>query len=416
MALGLTGCDDDPLTELERRRLGALVLDGDPPADATNAVGDDPRAAALGQRLFFDARFSGPLAIADDGANGGLGRAGESGRVACASCHDPSRGGVDHRSAGGTSLGVGWTGRAAPTVYNAAYQPWLFWDGRRDSLWSQALGPTESPTEHDGSRLGVAHLLFDHYRADYEALFGPLPALSDLARFPAAGRPGDATYDGMRPEDRLAVDRVFAGFGKAIAAYERKLVDRDSPFDRFMHGERGALSAPAIRGAKLFVGRASCDECHSGPLLSDGRFHNHGVPQVGPHVRRPDPGRKEGIPGVLADPFNGAGVFSDDPTSGQKKLAGLQATPADEGAMRTPGLRGLGRTGPYMHTGGFPTLREVVDWYRRGAEDATVGPLDPASSRPLRLDDRDVDDLVAFLQSLDGRPLPEELVTAPVLP
>src|SRR6185436_19505061 len=127
------------------------------------------------------------------------------GRVACSSCHDPKSGGADPRGED-TSLGAAFTTRNTPAVVNAALLPWMFWDGRRDSLWSQALAPLESAAEHNTSRLQVAHRMFDAHRADYEAVFGLLPALDDDDRFPATGKPGDASYDTMSSDDRAAVD------------------------------------------------------------------------------------------------------------------------------------------------------------------------------------------------------------------
>ena len=407
------------LTESERTALSDFAIAAAPP-DPTNALADSPAAATLGQQLFFDARFSGPLLVGDNGSNGATGPAGASGTVACASCHDPARGGADVRSRpGNTSLGSSWTGRNAPTVYNAAYSPWQFWDGRRDSLWSQALGPIESPIEHNFSRLQVAHLLSQLYRSAYGEVFGTMPDLSGTGRFPPSGKPGVTAWDQMAPADQATIDRIFSNFGKAIEAYERKLVDRDSPFDRYIAGNATALSAAAVRGAKLFVGRASCNECHFGPTLSDGRFHNTGVPQVGATVPAVDDGRTDGLVKVLATEFNAAGAYSDAP-DGARLQAAVAAAAQDpgplQGAFKTPGLRGVARTAPYMHTGAFATLRDVVLFYRDGGGSSGFAGTKDISMQPLLLSDRDVDDLVAFLESLSGAPLPASLVTAPVLP
>ncbi len=416
--LALMACSDGPLSEEERAALREFLLPAAPPANPTNQWADDPEAAALGQQFFFDTRFSGPLLVGSDGLNGGLGAPGEVGRVSCASCHDPADGGVDHRSRpSNTSLAAGWTGRHSPTVLNAAFasSPWTFWDGRKDSLWSQALGPGENSVEHNGSRLQFAHLIYDLYRAEYEALFGSMPDLADTGRFPPEGKPNDPAWEGMAAGDKDLVNRVYANFGKAIEAYERELVSGDSAFDRYMEGEESALSASALRGAKLFVGRAACNECHRGPILSDGRFHNLGVPQSGCAACPPqDRGRAAGIAGVLGDPFNRAGAFSDAADSSH--LAALAAGPRDEGAFKTPTLRNVSRTAPYMHTGSLATLRDVVAFYRDGGGvDGFAGGKDPAI-RPLALSDHDVDDLVAFLLSLEGADLPAALVTAPPLP
>jgi cytochrome c peroxidase len=187
LLLVVCGCTPSQVTDEERAALLRLALPPLPP-DRTNAVADKDDAAALGQMLFFDPRYSGPLLVGDDGHNGALGAAGQRGLVACASCHDPARGGSDHRSQGPTSLGVAWGGRNAPTVFDDALEPrpWKFWDGRKDSQWSQALGPPEGAAELASSRVEVVRLLSDHYRGTYEKIFGPL---MDTSSLPASGRP-----------------------------------------------------------------------------------------------------------------------------------------------------------------------------------------------------------------------------------
>jgi cytochrome c peroxidase len=406
---------EPPVTPEEMAILRTFAM-GPMPADPTNRWADDPRAAALGQQFFFDTRFSGPLGPDNDGvSSGSLGRPGQWGRVACASCHDPSKGGSDHRTTANTSLAAGWTGRNAPSVLNAAYSPvWQFWDGRKDSLWSHALGPPESPVEHNGTRLQFAHVIYDHYRNEYEAIFGQLPELTDLGRFPASGKPGDASFDRMAPADQTAINRVYSNFGKAIAAYERTLLSRNSAFDRFLAGQDSALSSAAVRGMKLFIGRASCNECHRGPNFTDYQFHNVGAPQVGPHLPETDTGRADGIAKVLGDPFNRAGQFSDHPESAH--LQGLAVSPADIGAFKTPGLRSVSRTAPYMHDGVYPTLWDVLQHYRFGGSTGKFAGVKSPAIQPLSLSDHDLNDLIEFLEALDGEPLPNALVTAPPLP
>jgi cytochrome c peroxidase len=402
------------LTGAERALLSQFSL-GPLPLDPSNAKADDPAAASLGQQFFFDSRFSGPLALGDDGANGATGPRGAAATVSCSSCHDPARGGADVRSRPSTtSLGSSWTGRNAPTVLNAAYSPWQFWDGRSDSLWSQALGPVESPAEHNFSRLEVAHLIAAVYAAPFQEVFGALPDLSDAQRFPASGKPGTPSWDQMAPQDQSAVNRIFADFGKAIEAYERTLIDRDSPFDRYMAGDEGALSAAAVRGARLFVGRASCNECHRGPNFTDDAFHNTGVPQVGSAaVPAADDGRMAGVSRLLSSPFTAKGPYSDSPDAARMPPPALESA---RGAFKTPGLRGVLRTAPYMHTGGFATLRDVVVFYRDGGGASGFSGTKDITMQPLVLSDGDVDDLVAFLGSLSGAPLPTALTVAPRLP
>jgi cytochrome c peroxidase len=408
-------CVSDTLTEEERAQLQTMRLPRALPASPTNDHADDSEAARLGQQFFFDRRFSGPLLESSDPASGGLGAAGTRGLVACATCHDPARGGADTRNVGPTSLASAWTTRNSPTVINSAHARWLFWDGRKDTLWSQALGPIENPSEHNTTRVAVARTIFDHYRGPYEKVFGALPALDDEVRFPLDGRPGMPAFDGMSLDDKVAVNRVFANFGKAIEAYERRLVDPTSPFDRYLDGDPTAMSPGAVRGAKLFVGRAACNECHSGPMMSDNRFHNHGVPQIGTKVPTVDRGRIEAVEKVLRDEFNSVGLYSD--TTGGGLLTDLIARPADLGAFKTPTLRNVSRTGPYMHTGGFSSLWDVMVWYNEAAgTDGFQGKRAPASEVPLHLSDEDLNDLVEFMRALEGDPLPTDLVTPPALP
>ncbi len=397
------GCGD-AFTPEERRSLEGLKL-GAVPASPTNSKADDAAAATLGQKFFFDTRFSGALNVASD-----LGAVGEVGKVACASCHNPGQGGADTRSGQATSLAAGFTGRNAPTVYNVAYNSgWLFWDGRKDSVWSQALGPPESGVEHNGTRLQYVQLIRTAYSSEYSGVFGALPA--NLESLPATGMPGQPNYDNLSTADKTAVDRVYSNFGKAIEAYERKLLDKDSKFDKYMAGDMGAMSAEAIRGAKLFVGKAKCDDCHSGGNFTDGLFHNIGVPQVGSKVPATDEGRAAGIPQVLGDRFNRNGDFSD--TKQNTHLTGLAAAAKDQGAFKTPTLRSIAKTAPYMHTGHLATLKDVVEFYNKGGEASGYVGTKDSSMQPLGLTAAEVNDLVAFLQALDGATLPTALTTKP---
>src|SRR5205814_1289249 len=148
--------------------------------------------------------------------------------------------------------------------------------------------------------------------------------------------------------------------GKALEAYERKLVSKNAPIDRYIGGDHTALSPAAKRGLRLFIGKAACVDCHSGPTFSDQKFHNTGVPQLGINLPRTDNGRFDDLPKTLTNAFNGAGKYSDDPKRGADKLAGMQATDDLKGVFRTGMLRQIDTTGPYMHTGGLMTLEDVV--------------------------------------------------------
>jgi cytochrome c peroxidase len=208
---------------------------------------------------------------------------------------------------------------------------------------------------------------------------------------------------------------VYANFGKSVEAYERLLVDKSSKFDRFLAGNETELSASALRGAKLFVGKAACNECHSGPMMADNKFHNHGVPQHGTKVPATDRGRYAGIPQLLADEFNTAGQYSD--MNKADRWSALHSVDADVGAFKTPTLRNVSKTGPYMHTGGFANLWDVVNWYNQAAgTDGFSGTREAASLVPLKLTNEEMADLVEFLKALDGDPLPDALTRAPALP
>ncbi len=266
------------------------------------------------------------------------------------------------------------------------------------------------------------------YRAEYETVFGvAMPDVSDLSRFPPDGKPGQPAWDDMQPEDKAQVLEILSYFGKAVEAYLRTVNDWNAPFDRFMMGDLEAMSPEAIEGMRLFVGRAGCDECHNGPTFSDRKFHNIGVPQVGDYVMRVDPGRAMGINSVLTDPLTGVGDFSDDKEFLSQDFESLQAIPSELlpgdcgdyptcGAFKTPSLRSVAKTAPYMHTGAIPTLWDVVVFYNTAAgTDGFVGHRD-ARIAPLGLSDAEINDLVEFLRALNGDPIPDELTVSPDLP
>ena len=383
------------------------------PADPTNAHADDPAAAALGQQLFFDARYAGPLAVASD-----LGAMGESGRVSCASCHASVVMSDDRSTPDNVSLGANFHARNAPALVNSALYPWTNWGGRFSAQWELPPVVAEAGVIMNSSRLAITHHVFDHYRTEYEAVFGAMePAIgTDFVRFPATGKPmaSDGNWETMAPGDQAIVNRIWINYGKAIAAYVRLLVSGESAFDRFVAGDETALGQDAQRGLRLFIGDARCVSCHSGPTFSDGRFHNIGVPQIGEHVPASDDGRWKDVPGLLASPFNSAGTYSDDPAVGAARLAGLTNPPPEEvrGAFRTPTLRDIADSAPYMHSGQFATIEDVIQHYDVGASTPTSGELD-SLVLPLGLSDQDRADLAAFLESLSGEPVPEALRTAP---
>jgi cytochrome c peroxidase len=270
----------------------------------------------------------------------------------------------------------------------------------------------------------MAEQIFDKYKTEYESLFGALPPLDDVTRFPPLsaartgcipqnrtnptpicdgpfhGMPGDqAEFDGMTRADQIAVTMVVANAGKAIAAYERRLSCGPTAFDAWLRGDE-ALSAAAQRGAALFVGKGECVSCHSGPFLSDQRFHNVGLAPAlvqQDFIDANDRGAATGIVQLRASPLSSAGSFSD----GSDGRIPPAPTAAMEGAFRTPILRCVSQRPTFMHTGQLRTLPEVVAFFDRGGDPAGAYP-GTSELHPLGLYPQDESDLAAFLNALDG--------------
>lgn len=406
---GLPG-GDDTADGVDEAQILALSPLPPPPADPTNAVADDPDAAWLGRWLYFDTRLSA------------------SGEHSCATCHDPAQGFGDGLS---FSEAAGRTDRHAPTVLNTVYNSWFFWDGRADTHWAQALGPIENDKEQGTSRLAVVHLVTgdDELREAYEAVFGELPDVSDPDRFPADAKPlpnspGDErnqAWEAMTEADQHTVNVVYSNLGKAIAAYERLLVMEDSPFDRYVEGLRtgdaelqGAISAEAVAGLELYLGEGNCHFCHSGPIFTNREFHNIGM-ATDPGQRLDDLGRYEGIPKLLEDPFNGAGAYSDDPGSSEVKLGYLTLGDEQLGQFKVPSLRNVALSPPYMKAGQLETLEDVVRFYSELPEEPMFGHREDLMVE-LDWSEDEIAQVVAFLESLTGEPLDEELTGPPDSP
>ncbi len=257
--------------------------------------------------------------------------------LSCASCHDPRRAFTDGRA---VSVGVfGRQGtRSVPTLINRAYGDFFFWDGRITSLEEQVIQPILAEDEMDMTlEEAVARVQRD---LDYNKLFQV-----------AFGRPIDAEN--------------LAG---ALASYVRTILSGNAPVDRYLSDEREQLSPEAYQGLRLFRGKANCSACHLGPMFTDERFHNTGIAWHD---------------GELLD-------------EGRFAVTGRQE---DRGAFKTPTLREVVRTAPYMHDGSLPTLEDVVEFYNRGGN---ANPHLDEELRPLNLDDDEKKALIEFLRSLSG--------------
>jgi len=360
------------------------------PVDPSNAVADDPRAANFGHQLFFDVRLS---------ANG---------TISCATCHQPERRFADGLPRG---RGIGLSRRNTPSIAGTAYSPWLYWDGRRDSQWSQALSPLEDPAEHGGNRMQFVRFIANEssYRTQYETLFGPLPDVPVSARFPEYAAPSaDAelaeAWTSMTSEDRRTVNRVFSNLGKAIAAYERLIMPGPSRFDMYVRAlssdnprsAEAILTKEEVLGLQLFIGEARCTECHNGPLFTNNEFHNTGPLSIPGQL--PDRGRINGVREVLTHPFNCLGEFSDDPDRDCPELTYARTGIELIGATRTPSLRNLGGTAPFQHKGQVETLAELLELYNR----APLAMIGHNEAEPLGLGKRQLRWLEAFLLALDA--------------
>lgn len=382
------------------------------PADPTNRVSGDDAAARLGQFLFFDTRLS------------------SNGAVSCATCHDPAQGFSDGRRLG---KGIDVVTRHSQALWNVAHNRWFFWDGRADSLWSQALTPLEHPDEMGGDRTAIARAIHDDrdLRAAYERVFGNMGDLSDGHRFPAHAMPVadapehplDAAWRRMREDDRRTANTVFANVGKALAAYQTRIISRDAPFDRFVEGLRegdagkqDAISDSAKRGLKIFVGRGNCRLCHSGPNFSDGEFHSVALPTI-TGEEPTDAGRFEGIDLLKSGEFSAAGAFSDSTWSAAAtRVKSVINKPDNWGQFKTPSLRSVALSPPYMHQGQYFTLRQVLEHYSTLADAVQMGHHREKILQPLNLTEQEMQDLQAFLESLTGAPLPEALLRQPATP
>lgn len=390
-------------TDAERARLASMRLDPTPRPSPTNRWADDAGAAALGQTLFFDADLS------------------PSGTVSCATCHDPGRGFTDGLR---VAQGVGSTSRNAPAVVGSQYGAWFFWDGRADSLWAQAAGPVESAVEMGSDRMFVARQVTTRHAEAYRSVFGDLPDFSEQSRFPAHARP-DAdpslpvavAWSAMSAADRALVDQTFTRAMKAVAAYERRLVPTPSDFDRYVDALLGGdpsggghLDETAIRGLSRFVREGGCTDCHHGSMLTDRAFHNLGLPFEGAY----DAGRSIGASQVLEHEFNCRSPSSD--AEACPELDFLDPTfPDFQQAFKTPTLRNVALTAPYMHHGELADLTAVLTFYSDLPGDAASNHRE-LTLQPLDLDEAQKRELIAFLSALTGDPLPADLTRAPTTP
>jgi cytochrome c peroxidase len=392
MTEGIAWSEDfNAWTKGEREVLRSLWIGSLPPLakNPSNVFSNNPRAASLGKKFFFDNRFSGNL------------------KVSCATCHPPNSNFADDLP---LAHGMGTTTRRTMPLVGVGYYSWFFWDGRKDSLWSQALGPIESKVEHGFTRTRCVAVIINNYRTEYEEVFGPLPALSGndlpLLAKPSLEEPAALkAWVSMPQEKKEAVNRIYANMGKAIEAFVRTILPLPSRFDRYVEallkgdGEaaKEVLTAREIKGLRLFIGKAKCINCHSGPLITNGDFHNIGVPQ--PAQLPEDRGRADAISKVLADEFNCFSIYSDARPGDCGELRFLDVSVEKYiGAFKTPSLRNVAERPPYMHAGQFKSISEVLRFYQTVKPGGRVSP----ELEHMGLTDAEISQLEAFLRTLSG--------------
>ena len=323
--------------------------------------GDAGSLEAFGQQLFFDTELSAKRA---DGSG-----------VSCAECHAPNDWFSDGRSANQFSAGVGLTGRNSPSLVNVGFYKWFAWDGRADLLWVQGKHAYESPATMAGKPLHLAQQVARRYRDEYERIF--------VRGLPQALVDSDAGI----PDDQL--QPIYKNVLKAWSAYLLQLNSGDAPFDAFAKGDEAALTPEQLRGLHLFIGKAGCINCHSGQHFTDNGFHALGVEQPGT-----DLGRYKGLEELAKLPADAGWVLNRVP----------EKTEADKGKFRTKSLRHVSQTAPYFHAGQMATLADVVWFYNQGGLSG-VTEKSPFIV-PLGLSESEQADLVAFLGSLTGQPVP----------
>jgi len=325
----------------------------DPPDNPTT-----PEKVELGKFLYFDPRLSGD------------------GSTSCATCHDPSEAWGKNQV-----MSPAYPGnehfRHSPTILNSAYNSLMFWDGRVKTLEEQAKKPIISPFEMN---------------LHYDLMIERLRAISKYREMFKKAFPNE--------KEPITLENTV----KAIAAFERTIVCNDTPLDRYLRGESNALNKKQKLGLRLFTGKAGCIQCHNGANLTDNKFHITGVPKS----KAEDNTLTKITRNFAIRQFGFANPYQFNRDLGRFFIT---KNPKDKGAFKTPTLRNVALTPPYMHNGAFKTLREVVEFYNKGG--GNVPNKDPLL-KPLNLSEEEKSALIAFLKALTCENIPQ--VEEPELP
>ena len=373
--------------------------------DSTNAFEENLEAANFGHLLFHEKRFS------------------RSESVSCATCHQPKSWFIDN-------LSVPINGfRNTPTVVDSYSRRWFFWDGRSDSQWGQSLQPLETKFEHNGSRLRVARVvaLNIDLRNKYESLFGSLNEFDDFLRLNVSvdatpyrdNSESNMEWEKINNIDQGRINQIFVNIGKSLAAYQKRLKTKLSPVHKWAKAiiekdlkSKAILEKEVLDGMKIFYGKGRCFNCHTGPNFTDEEFHSVGLISYIKDIE--DNGRWSGIDILKEDEFNTNSVYSDDKNSFRSKLISrINKTENDWGLFRTPSLRNVSKTAPYMHDGRFKSLEEVVEHY--STLEGAIFPDHHGETiiKPLNLTKGEKKSLVRFLNELSSDPLEKKWFESP---
>ena len=379
----------------EQQRIALLGPWPTPAAtDPSNRWSGNAQAIAFGRLLFHDKRLSANRSIA------------------CASCHQIERGLSDGRR---RAIGLAAHDRNTQTLWNIGLQRWFGWDGGADSLWAASIRPILAAHEMGMTPQRVAAAVKHHgdLANPYRQLFGEAHKSIKSTKTNEPSEPRKAGK-ASEPSELADADRVLVNVAKSIAAYMETLISPRTSFDAFrdsLLAQSPAVNYPsnAQRGLKLFVGRGNCFVCHFGPAFSNGEFHDIGRPFI-VAPGRVDPGRFAGIKRVQSDRFNLLSVHNDENTAPKSdalaaalKTQTVNPQHRNWGEWRTPSLRGLRGSAPYMHDGSLATLHEVVRHYSNIKEERLHSDGE-SILKPLRLTKTEIDDLVAFLLTLSASP------------
>jgi len=388
-------CGGEEFTQREKNILATLTIDAlHKPLPESNRYAFNKEAQTFGEKLFHEKGLSGD------------------GRFSCASCHDPDKHFTDGLP---IAVAAGEGQRNTPTLDGTAWYTWFYWDGRRDSLWSQAVTPIEASVEMANTRVAVTRFIASEpeYLTQYQSIFGALPFNKDdpllsISASPLGDEQQKSAWSKLSPDQQNKINTVFTNIGKALAAFQHTLAPVETRFDAFQREvaegkttkQIDSLSKLELEGARLFLNekKTQCFECHNGSLIGNGNFHNIGTGNfTGPVF---DFGREFGSQAALLDEFNCQGKYSDAKSDECLHLVYMNRSTAHmRGAFKTPTLRNIPNTGPYFHDGRFTTLEQVIRHY------ANPPPLSAADEHELRpefvLTEDEIKALTAFLQSFE---------------